>query len=31
MFFELLTDIRGNRAGWANYTDADYIFYGDAI
>ena len=30
MFFELLTDIQGNRPGWANYTEADFIFYGDA-
>lgn len=30
MFLELLTDIQGNRPGWANYTAADFIFYGDA-
>ena len=30
MFLELLTDIQGNRPGWANYTEADFIFYGDA-
>ena len=30
LFFELLTDIQGNRPGWASYTEADYIFYGDA-
>ena len=30
LFFELLTDIQANRPGWANYTEADYIFYGDA-
>lgn len=31
LFFELLTDIQANRPGWANYTEADYIFYGDAV
>ena len=30
LFFELLTDIQANKSGWANYTNADYIFYGDA-
>ena len=30
MFFELLTDIQEMRIGWANYTEADFIFYGDA-
>ena len=29
-FFELMTDIERNRPGWANYTQADYIFYGDS-
>lgn len=29
-FFELLTDIERKKAGWANYTQADYIFYGDS-
>lgn len=29
-FFELLTDIEQNKLGWANYTQADYIFYGDS-
>ena len=29
-FFELLTDIEKKQAGWANYTQADYIFYGDS-
>lgn len=31
MFFELVTNIKENRAGWANYTEADFIFYGDAV
>ena len=31
MFLELLTDIEQNKQGWANYTQADFIFYGDAI
>nr|CRY94019.1 hypothetical protein [uncultured prokaryote] len=31
MFFELLTNIQANKPGWATYTEADYIFYGDAI
>lgn len=31
LFFELLTDIQWNRPGWAAYTEADYIFYGDAV
>ncbi len=30
MFLELITDIQENKAGWAIYTEADYIFYGDA-
>lgn len=30
LFFELLTDIQSNSPGWATYTEADYIFYGDA-
>ncbi len=30
MFLELLTNIQENKQGWANYTEADYIFYGDA-
>ncbi len=30
MFFELLTNIQENQQGWANYTQADFIFYGDA-
>ena len=29
-FFELYTDIDKNKLGWANYTQADYIFYGDS-
>lgn len=29
-FFELYTDIDQNKLGWANYTQADYIFYGDS-
>lgn len=31
MFFELLTNIQANEPGWATYTEADYIFYGDAV
>lgn len=31
MFLELLTDIRQNKQGWANFTQADFIFYGDAV
>lgn len=30
MFLELITDIQDCRKGWANYTEADFIFYGDA-
>ena len=30
MFLELITDTQNNQRGWANYTEADYIFYGDA-
>ena len=30
MFFELLTNIQENQLGWANYTQADYIWYGYA-
>ena len=30
MFFELLTNIQENQLGWANYTQCDYVFYGDA-
>lgn len=30
LFFELLTDIQANKPGWTHYTEADYIFYGDA-
>lgn len=30
MFFELLTNIDTNQQGWANYTQCDYVFYGDA-
>lgn len=30
MFLELLTNIQENKLGWANFTEADYIFYGDA-
>ena len=30
MFLELITNIQENKQGWANYTEADYIFYGDA-
>ena len=30
MFLELLTNIQENKQGWANYTEANYIFYGDA-
>ena len=29
-FFELYTDIDKDKLGWANYTEADYIFYGDS-
>lgn len=29
-FFELMTDIEKNQPGWANYTEAHYIFYGDS-
>jgi len=29
-FFELITDIQRDKKGWATYTEADYIFYGDA-
>ena len=29
-FFELITNIQENKLGWANYTEADYIFYGDS-
>ena len=31
IFFELLTDIQQHKQGWASYTDADFIFYGDAV
>ena len=31
MFLETTADINNNKAGWATYTKADYIFYGDAI
>ena len=31
LFLELITDKQKNKAGWASYTEADYIFYGDAI
>ena len=31
MFLELITDVQQNRIGWANYTQADFIFYGDAV
>ncbi len=30
MFIELLTNIQENKQGWMNYTQADYIWYGDA-
>ena len=30
MFLELITNIQENKQGWANYTEADFIFYGDA-
>lgn len=30
-FFELITDIEKQKPGWATYTGADYIFYGDAV
>lgn len=30
MFLELLTNIQENKQGWANYTEADFIFYGDS-
>ena len=30
LFLELLTDIERNKQGWASYTQADYIFYGDS-
>lgn len=29
-FFELMTDIEKSQPGWASYTQADYIFYGDS-
>lgn len=29
MFLELLTDVEQNKQGWANFTEADFIFYGD--
>jgi len=29
-FFELMTDVRLNKVGWATYTQSDYIFYGDS-
>lgn len=31
MFIELITNIQEGRIGWANYTEADVIFYGDAM
>lgn len=31
LFLELLTDVQRNKQGWASYTQADFIFYGDAI
>lgn len=31
MFFEWLTDIQEMRKGWAYYTEADFIFYGDGM
>lgn len=31
MFMELITDLLENKIGWLQYTQADYIFYGDAI
>lgn len=31
MFLELITNIQEGRIGWANYTEADFIFYGDAM
>ncbi len=31
LFIELITDIQQNKQGWINYTEADYIFYGDSI
>ena len=31
LFFELITDIEKQKPGWATYTEADYIFYGDAV
>ena len=30
MFFELLTNLDTQQNGWANYTQCDFIFYGDA-
>ena len=29
-FFELLADMDNNKVGWAYFTQADYIFYGDS-
>ena len=29
-FFEITTDVEKNKQGWANYTQSDYIFYGDS-
>ena len=30
LFFELLTNIDTQQQGWANYTQCDFVFYGDA-
>ena len=30
MFLELMTNVEQNKLGWARYTAADYIWYGDA-
>lgn len=29
-FIELVTDVEKNKPGWFNYTEADFIFYGDS-
>lgn len=31
MFIEVSADIENGRAGWFNYCEADFIFYGDAL
>ena len=29
-FIELVTDVEKDKPGWFNYTEADFIFYGDS-